>query len=447
MATRELVPLRLVNPPAVPRDEQRAVTHIYRPSFISGILSVLTAGCLLGAIALLGIALNSSYTASAWTPYVLAHANSQLYGWVGFFVIGFALQQHAPRMGRLHLFYGLAKWSLGLMAAGIALRFVSEPMVRVDSSVWLPIGVLSCVLQLIAVGLFMANVALTRYRTGEGLAWQTAFVFTSLFWWLLVAAAEPFFFALAHGANGVAFTAEWFSPYREAQFLGFVGMMIFGVALVKMHSCFGAAEACPKLGLAGFAFWNLGLLARMFGWVLNYRSDMAQPWIWHMGGGLLAVGAILLVLSTRMFMPLRNSIRAHKFIRAAFGWLVVSGVLLALEPLHLALTGQVFSHAYTGAIRHAVTVGFISQMIIGVSVQVIANMNDLPAAALRPLWSVFWLLNVGNALRVALEIGTDYSAAAFLPMGVTGFVELTALLVWAADVLVPMMRSRRLAHG
>lgn len=57
---------------------ERAAVNIYRPFFLAGLFTVATAGCLLGAVALAGIALNASYTIGAWTPYILAHANSQL---------------------------------------------------------------------------------------------------------------------------------------------------------------------------------------------------------------------------------------------------------------------------------------------------------------------------------------------------------------------------------
>ena len=420
--------------------DARASTSIYRPFFLAGILSVLTAGCTLGAIALLGIALKGSYTASAWTPYVLAHANSQLYGWVGFFVMGFALQQHAPRQSRVRLFHVLAYWSLGLMAVGIGLRFAAEPLN------WIGVGVFSCVLQLAAVILFNVNTGMTRYRpqASSSLPWQTKLVFASLFWWSAVAVAEPFYYYFAH-TRGVEFVSEWFPPYREAQFLGFVAMMIFGVAFVKMNSCFGAKPALRPQGEAGFILWNVGLLARMIGWVVYFRSGMApsSASLYHFGGVALAASAVLLVTSTRLFEKTETTIPAHKFVRGAMAWLLVAGALLLLEPLHLKLIGQPFSHAYIGAIRHAVTVGFISQMILGVGMHVVANMNDLVDR--RPLWSVFYLLNIGNALRVAFEIATDYAPKAFLPMGFTGFVELTGLFMWAFYVARPMLQ-RRLAH-
>jgi hypothetical protein len=354
-------------------------------------------------------------------------------------------------VSKLKLFYRLASWSLGLLGAGIALRFVAEPMIAVDRGVWLPVGVLSTLLQIVAVGLFIANTGLTRYRTGQGLTWQTKFVFASLGWWMLVALAEPWAFAQSHQADraaSVAFVAEWFSPLREAQFLGFVANMIFGVALVKMSSCFGAESAHRKLGNAAFFVWNLGLIVRAAGWVATYRADFAAgtDLAYRLGGVALAVGAMLFIASSRMFEPLTERLPAQKFVRAAFGWLAVAGGLLMLERLHLNAIGAPFSHPYTGAIRHAVTVGFISQMILGVGMHVVARMNDVPTERQSALWATFWLLNIGNASRVALEIATDYTHNAFLPMGFTGFVELTGLALWGSALAITMIRGQRLAH-
>lgn len=426
--------------------DARVVTEIYKPFFLAGILTVLTAGCLIGALALIGIAAKGNYTATSLTPFVLAHANSQLYGWVGFFVIGFTLQQHAPRESRRVLFYSLARWSLGLMAIGIALRFAAEPLATVNPDFWVPVGVFSAVLQAVALITFIVTVATTRFKGGQGLTWQSTLVFSSLVWWLIVSLAEPVVFALSHGPNGTAFVAQWFSPYRDAQFLGFVTMMAFGVALTKLSTCFGAPEPNRNLGIVGFFVWNVGLIVRMVGWSVYFRSGFTSSSIWHQGGALLAIGACALVASTRMFSPMIRKNRSQKFVRAAFGWLLISGVLLCVEPWHLAATNQPFSHAFTGAIRHAITVGFISQMIIAVSIQVVASMNDLDSDEEPKLWSVFWLLNSGNLLRVGLEIATDYSSRAFYPLGATGMIELSGVAIWAVYVSSIMVGRRTLSH-
>lgn len=425
----------------------RADVAIYRPFFIAGMVCVLTVGCLLGATALMGISRQASYTANAWTPYVLAHANSQLFGWVGFFVMGFALQQHAPTEAKKRLFLKLASLSLQLMAVGIALRFVAEPLVRLDRPLWLPVGVFACLLQAAAVGLFLTNTQVTRHRSGEPLSWQSKFVFGSLFWFLLVAVAEPFVFAMSHQADpraSILFVAEWFAPLREAQFLGFASMMIFGVSLTKLGTCFGWKPAHRTLGEIGLVLWVAGLLARIFGWHRTFDAGMAPgtATLYLAGGVLLALGAAAIFASSRLYERPERPARSHKFVCGAYGWLAAAAVLMVLEPLHLAVIGQPFSHAYTGAIRHAVTVGFISQMIVGVSMHVVARMHGMAEERLASLWSVFLLLNVGNAARVALEVTTDYRVEAFGPMGWTGFVELLALGIWAAHVGGPLVRAR-----
>lgn len=441
---------------ALPRQHlgptDRANVTIYRPFFTAGVISVLTAGCLLGAIALLGIALRGSYTASTWTPYVLAHANSQLYGWVGFFIMGFALQQHAPTVQRAHLFHRLAYASLILMGIGIAVRFVAEPMVHVSHDPWTSVGVGSCILQTVAVLLFCANTTFTRHRTGQGLTWQTKFVFASLGYLLLIACAEPWVFAQSHqrdSMSSIAFVAEWFPVIRELQFLGFVAMMIFGVALVKLHSCFGIRPAHRILGELGFVLWNVGLWVRVLGWLHNFRSGLQEETWFFFGGSMLGMSAAFLIGSTRVFESVESHLPTHKFIRAGFLWLFVSGLLMVLEPLHLRTIGAPFSHAYTGAIRHAVTVGFISQMIIGVGSHVVARLNGLNESVQKKLWPTFWLINVGNAARVFLEIATDYRHEAFFPMGFTGFVELCGLLLWGSYMLSVMFGRffRRIAYA
>lgn len=449
MSVRDLTALRVLPTQVTPKSaSDRASVEIYRPFFLAGIVSVLTVGCMLGAIALFGIGRSATYTSPDWMPYILAHANSQLYGWVGFFVMGFSLQQHAPSLGRKKLFHQLAYASLGLMAVGIALRFVAEPMVRVNRELWVPVGVFSGVLQFAAVGTFIFNTGYTRHRSGAGLSWQSRFVFASLFWLLAVSLAEPFAFANAHQADAVTsvmFVGKWYPALRDAQFLGFVAMMIFGVSLVKLNSCFGACEVDGQLGRAGFSLWTIGLVMRMFGWVyaFDHGFEGSTQVAYFAGGFILAFAALLVVKATGIFAPLSEPMRSHKFVRGAFAWLLISGLMLLLEPIHLQLMHAPFSHAFTGAVRHALTVGFISQMILGFGAHVIARMNDLDEKSLAPLWSVFILLNIGNAGRVALEVATDYTPTVYRVMGITGFIELTALLIWAYHVSKPMFASMR----
>lgn len=441
------LPMRSTIPTAKSEDD-RAETQIYRPFFICGIITVLTVGCLLGGIALYGIARQESYTASSWTPYVLAHANSQLFGWVGFFVMGFAMQQHGTTLGKSARFHRIAWWSLGSMGLGIALRFLAEPLAQFDPGRWIWLGMLSAGLQIFAVLLFLYNVGANRFRKAEVFSWPIAFIFGSLGCLLLVSLAEPFTFAWSHQLDrqaSIAFTAEWFTPLREVQFFGFVAMMIFGVAASKMPGCLGFRAADPNWGVGAFCLWTVGLIARVWGWSHYFQSGLlpgTDLWF-RLAGLLLALGALAMTISLGVFSPVRHSNPSQKFIRAAFGWLLLAGVLLVLEPFHLRNLGEPFSHAYTGAIRHAVTVGFISQMIIGVGYHLVTRMLMLGERTVPALWSVFVLVNLGNTARVGLEILTDFQRTAFMPMGWTGFIELTGLVIWATVMLRFLLGRRK----
>jgi len=213
--------------------------------------------------------------------------------------------------------------------------------------------------------------------------------------------------------------------------------------LDKMHAGFGAKPPRERLGKAGFLLWNAGLLLHMAGWIAYFRSGFGSIALYALGGLVLLTAGVLLVVSVRMFERLSQPLSAQKFIRAAFAWFLVAGAMLALEPIAVSLAGVPFSHAYTGAVRHALTVGFISQMILGVGLVVVSRMNDLPYGQEPPLLLAFVLVNLGNALRVGLEAATVYTDRAFLPMGITGMIELTGLVVWAATLVPIMIRGWR----
>lgn len=440
------IPLRIV---AGPRKEG-ARPQVYRPFFLAGILSVLTAGCLLGALALVGICLQGSYVTSTWTPYVLAHANSQLYGWVGFFVMGFTLQQHQPRASREKLYWRLAWLSLIAMAIGIGMRFAAEPMASAGMPLGIPLGVASCVFQIVAVMSFLVNVSTTRDDLG-GLTWQTLYIFTSLFYLAAVSVAEPFYFAASHGSQfeSIQAIAHWATILRDAQFLGFVANMIFGVSLIRLSRCFGFPNASKTLGSIAFVLWNGGLLLRLIGWNTYFASFLApeQMSAYTRPAFALALAGILLAWSSGVFERPVQHVRAHKFMRASYVWLIIAGIMLAAEPMHLHAIGAPFSHAYIGAVRHAVTVGFISQMILGFGLHIVSKMNSILDQTANKLWLAFILINVGNAGRVGFQLATDYWPGAFSLMGPTGFIELTGLILWAAEIIRILRPFKKVSYA
>ena len=147
----------------------------------------------------------------------------------------------------------------------------------------------------------------------------------------------------------------------------------------------------------------------------------------YLGWILLAVGVLAVVWPWRLWRPAARNARSATFIQLAYAWLGLSLVMLLLLPAYQAVSGLPFSHAYYGAIRHAVTVGFVSQMIVGVSTLVVPVTPR--SATLRP---TLVLLNLGCFLRVSLQVASDWTPAAFRVIGASGVLELLALLLWAA---------------
>ncbi|MEP0764567.1 MAG: hypothetical protein HRF48_17680, partial [Chloroflexota bacterium] len=93
---------------------------IYRPYFLAGIAVVLTFGATWGAYLLWRIGLAGHFTGASLFE-INAHGHAQIFGWVGLFIMGFALQAF-PRMWRVTLRQPrLAYGVLGLMVTGIVL--------------------------------------------------------------------------------------------------------------------------------------------------------------------------------------------------------------------------------------------------------------------------------------------------------------------------------------
>jgi hypothetical protein len=145
----------------------------------------------------------------------------------------------------------------------------------------------------------------------------------------------------------------------------------------------------------------------------------------------------------KLWRPTPIPERSAKFVRAAYGWLAVSLVMLLLLPVYQQISGIPFSHAYYGAIRHAITVGFVSLMIMGFAAKVVATLNGRDTSKLTQLWAPFILVNIGCFLRVSLQTGTDWHPAFFAAVGASGVLEVTGLAIWGAGLARIMIQGKR----
>src|SRR4030095_3089554 len=94
--------------------------------------------------------------------------------------------------------------------------------------------------------------------------------------------------------------------------------------------------------------------------------------------------------------------------------------------------------------RHALTVGFIMMMIVGVSSKVVPTLSGIDVRRTNALWPTFVLLNVGNLTRVSFQIATDFSPTAYRVMGVSGFIEVLGLILWSYELYANMRAGKKI---
>ena len=226
---------------------------IYRPFFVAGIATVLTLGCMWGAINLLAIALKANFNAISYS-WVLAHGHAMVFGFVGFFIMGFAYQT-VPRFKHSALWRPrLAFSSLPLMIAGIGLQTVahllSPPSLRLE--------IFASVLQMVAVIIFAGVMVRTIRQAGKHEMYDR-FLYAALVWFLVAAIANPVIFKLfelAGTREERLFNLATFNiPYRDVELLGLAVMMILGISLRLLPDAYGLRE--PSKRWASFLFWGV----------------------------------------------------------------------------------------------------------------------------------------------------------------------------------------------
>lgn len=419
---------------------------IYRPFFKAGMAVTLTLGAVWGAYLLLRIAVSGSFTA-AGLHEINAHGHAQIFGWVGLFVMGFAYQAF-PRFKHTTLSHPyLALGSLWLMLAGIIGRSVLEPLA--GALTWAgPAAVAASTLEIAAIVLFVAILAATWRASGKPLAFYDSYIVCSLTWFIVQAVYESVYLAATLNAGGreelIALVATWQGALRDIQIHGFALLMILGVSQRLFHHFYGLPAPSQRLSRIALVCLNAAIVGEVLGLMLHRLSGPAWTALWYTSVLVLAGTVAVLVWNWRIFTAPADPDRTLKFLRAAYVWLLISLAMLVLLPAHqflvpwLAPSSEAarlhFSHAYFGAIRHAVTVGFISLMIVGVAARVVPTLNGVDPRRLPKLWLPFLLINGGCGLRVAGQTLTDFVPVAFPITGVSGVLEVLGLTFWAVHL-------------
>ena len=415
---------------------------IYRPFFKAGIAVVLSLGAAWGAYLLARIAIGGSF-ASAGVQEINAHGHAQIFGWVGLFVMGFAYQAF-PRFKHASLAYPrLALATLWMLLVGLVVRSVGQYFAA--DFVWAWWGAAGAsALEVAAIIAFVGIILMTWRRSGKPLVFYDYYIVSALIWFVVQAVYESIYLTVTAAADGerlVSLVSTWQAPLRDVQIHGFAMLMIFGVSQRIFHHFYGLPKINERLSLIGLTLINAAICGEIGGLLLMKTAGHAWAVLWYGSVLLLLCTSALLVRSWHIFAHSLEADRSLKFLRVAYVWLFVSLAMLALLPAYqngllatFAADSQAaqigFSHAYYGATRHAITVGFISLMIVGVAAKVVPTLNGVASSALPRLWLPFVLINTGCTLRVVGQTLTDFSPRAFAIAGVSGLLEVSGLAIW-----------------
>ena len=133
------------------------------------------------------------------------------------------------------------------------------------------------------------------------------------------------------------------------------------------------------------------------------------------------------------------------FVRTAYAWLAVSGLLAAFEAALTLLGGGAGALADAG--RHALLFGYLGLLTAGLSGRLPTAFLDIGDAGVRAsrhaYRAAYWLLLVSTICRVAAPLAGSLRTGALVLAGSAGAVGLCCLLVALTQVFRFTWRATR----
>src|SRR5215471_6872731 len=409
---------------ALTRAREEALSRLLIAFANTGLLFMLFPGTLLGVWNLLRISGRAS-VASISPAWLEAHGHAQVFGWVGSFILGIGFYSLPKLRDGTKTPFVAAGLCWTLWTLGAATRWAAN----VYLWHWRTLLPFSAVLELSAFLIFFRAVAGHRIkgsRERRFAPWN----------WVVISASAGLLSVLVSNLAGCIYvslrsTTPAFPHRFDQRFLilmawGFLVPFVWGFSAKWMSVFLGLQPPRTNCLLSAVAVNFLGIAFAVCGY-------------FSVGSLLFLLGAILAAAALRMFEPALDEPKTRGihssfpfFIRMAYLWLLVAA------GLGVAASQWDKSGGIWGASRHALTVGFISVMILSVGQRI------LPAfAGMRSLWSkrlmfvALVLLTLGCVLRVSAEVLAyqEYANWAWKVLPPSALLELTALTLFAVNML------------
>ena len=402
----------------------------------TAIILTLTVGVTFGAIMLSYIAIKLNFN-SIYYALIQAHGHAQIYGWVGLCIMGFALYI-VPRVKNTELKHrGLANVCYGFAIIGISLRTVVQPLPYSTLRFLLPI---SAICEIIAIFLFAVIIVRTILASKEKVGIFDKFFKAGIAWFLIATCMNlgMTFYLYKHALYEIP--KSFFSPYVHLYLFGFVLMFIFAINIRTVYAFLDIKPVREKAVNLTFWIMNISIPIYFITHMLADRNIVAlrvsQAVAFPIGFALFTFifGLRIFERSTKELQDVVMDRSYAKTIRTAYIWLIVSAIILIIMPFlgH----GTEVQRRFHGSLNHAVTVGFITMMIIGYASKMIPTFKGINMHSIRLSNITFILLNTGCFLRVFSQIlvGTSGRTIFYGTMGTSGWFELAALGIFGYNL-------------
>lgn len=410
--------------------------RVHRGFILSALALTLTCGAGWGAWLLWRIGMAADFGAAP-VASVVSHGEAQTWGFIVLFVMGVSVRTVLQGAAKHPRAAWICRGLLSLMLAGIA-GSVAWSVAPGSTG---PLGVASAAALVLASAGFSA-LQIVFLRRKWPATWARA-VLASGFW-LVAWAGLTTWFRWRAGAAGPG-------TYDDGQRLLLVELSVFGFAMNAIYG-FGQMLLPGLLRIGstrdlaievGHWLHNAGTI------VVCLATARAAPGpAMVVGSVLVAAGAVAFAVGHRGFIGRRRTRHGDEqghpaldhYPPLAFFWLLAALALLIGGVLHESLAARPLPHAYLGAVRHALTVGFMTTLILGVGQRMIPVLDHTVLALPALTVPILLLVGVGNLARVGTELAILATPAAFPVMPASAVLEWTALLLFSVTVTATMFR-------
>lgn len=408
----------------VTRARELALSRLLMAYITTGLVFMLFPGTMLGVWNLLEISgrENAGLISSAWLQ---AHGHAQVFGWIGSFLLGIGLYSIPKLRGEATPAIRAAWVCWALWSLGVALRWSAS----VYLWAWRLLLPLSGVLELAAFLIFFRIISQHRPQNPAkpGLEpWVWAVLTATVGFLAVVGTNVTGSFYVALRGDSPAFAHRFDQRYLALLGWGFLVPFVWGFSAKWLRVFLGLRTLRTRLLIGALAVNGVGVILAISGGM--------RPATWF-----FVLGTALAIAAIRVFEPSDQPAKTKGvhasfpvFVRMAYGWLVVA-TFLGVAASIWDTSGGIW-----GASRHALTVGFLSLMVLSMGQRI------LPAfAGMRLLWSTklmlaaSLLLSVGCTLRVSSEVLAyqGYAVWAWSVLPGSALLELAGLTAFAVNIL------------